>query len=115
MMAVFVQTGSSLNRYWVEMLDAQLDADCRAVYLLTFESALSGCLESSIYEEDVYTSTKKDYAIPEIPDARVPFKAYRAWVRAYIEIMRKYKLLGLLSAEAPKYDGDLPPFFEVDK
>ena len=113
-MPVFVQSGSSLNKYWVEMLDAMLDADCRAVYLLTFESAMLGSTPSPLYDEEIYKDALKQYEIPEKPDAVVPFKSYRAWVRVYTEILRKFDMLGLLApSEVPKCDGDLEPFLEV--
>lgn len=110
----FVQTGTSLNKYWSEMLDAMTSADTRPVYLLTFESALSGCMDVSIYDFDRYKKTRKLTPMPEDPGRIMPLQAYRSWVTTYTEIMREEHLLGLIKDKKEEVDGDIGSFLEDD-
>jgi len=110
---VYVQTGSTLNRYWAEMLDAMPAVDTRPIFLLTFESALSGCMETSIYETTAYARINARYPIPDDNNRLMPLQAYRAWVTAYTEIMREFNLLGLIRDKPPELDGDISSFMEA--
>jgi len=93
---LFVRTGSTLNAYWDNMLDALLTLDTRAKSLFAFESALSGVLETDLYKLPIYEDVKDKCPLSGDPNEWVPYQTYRSWVTAYTNIMREFNLLGLI-------------------